>query len=138
MDKKIAVHEYMTEDPVTVKAEDAVQKIAELMQPGAFRHLPVVSNDGKVVGMISDRDLRNVQTALDFLQHTFDEGDPHVLVQDVMSDHVETIAPQSALSEAAKKMNELKIGALAVIEDDSLKGIITYTDVLNAFIDLNS
>ena len=132
----LKVREYMTADPKRVHEDDTIRKVCELMDPGSFRHLPVVDDKDKVVGMISDRDLRNIKAALDVL-HEAIEGEPgRVHVRDVMTTGVIELPPDASLREAAVKMNELKIGGIAVVENNKLAGIITYTDILTAMIDV--
>ena len=85
--------------------------------------------------MISDRDLRNIKAALDVLQEAVEGEAGQVHVRDVMTPGVVTISPEASLKEAALEMNRLRIGGIAVMENDRLVGIITYTDILEAVID---
>src|SRR3970040_3102760 len=63
----IKVGERMTKNPVTVKPDDAIKEAIEKMKRGRFRHLPVVDDEGKLVGMISDRDIRLIRPSLAFV-----------------------------------------------------------------------
>ena len=136
MPLSLFVKEYMTANPIRVHVDDTVRKVCELMDPGSFRHLPVVDDNDTVQGMISDRDLRNIKSAIDVLQESLDGTVGKVHVRDVMTENVISISPESSLKEAALLMNKLKIGGITVMNDNKLIGIITYTDILKAVIDI--
>lgn len=123
----------MTPNPVIIQEDDDIGRVAELMNPEKFRHLPVVNAQQEVVGMISDRDLRNIQTALDFVQNVLGEGTSKLKVKDIMHQTVISVAPQQSLKEAALLLVENKIGALPVVAERKLVGILSYTDILRAF-----
>lgn len=129
------VADYMTRNPSTVNQKEPVKRAAELLNPLKFRHLPVVDDNQAVVGIISDRDLRNIKTALDFLSEAVEGNTDSLPVKEVMTGNVKTIQPNQALTDAAKIMNDMKIGALPVVEHGKLIGIVTYSDILRAFID---
>jgi len=118
------VGKHMTEEPVTIKSDDMLETAREKMQKGNFRRLPVVE-DEKLLGIITDRDLRQYSG---HLQHT--------KVNSAMTEELHTISPQTTLEEAAKQLLEHKIGGLPVMEGKRLKGIITTSDILEAFLDL--
>lgn len=126
------VSEYMTMNPVTAHPEDSVTKAGELLDIEHFRHLPIVDDMGHVRGIISDRDLRNIETAMDFLADAIGDNRSEVKVKDVMTTHVISVDPDSSLSQAIDIFLEKKVGALPVTETGHLKGIITYIDILIA------
>jgi len=130
------VKDYMTSNPIRVHVDDTVRKVCELMDPGSFRHLPVVDDKDSVQGMISDRDLRNIKSAIDVLQESLEGNVGKVHVRDVMTAGVISLSPESTLKEAAILMNKLKIGGITIMENNKLVGIITYTDILKAIIDI--
>jgi len=114
----------MTQEPITVEADDLLVRAAYKMQSGGFRRLPVVSG-GKLVGMITDRDLRAHQGHLD-----------HTKINGVMSENPVAVTPATTLEEAARIMLERQFGGLPVISDGRLVGIITASDILEAFLDV--
>jgi len=114
----------MNKKPITVSPRDTLAEAAAKMRSGNFRHLPIVE-DGKLVGMISDHDIR---------QHQGHLADTRVTA--AMIENPISVGPDRALEEAAEIMLERKIGGLPVVEKEKLVGIITTTDVLSAFVEI--
>jgi len=114
------VARWMTASPVTTAPEGKLSAVASRMDQGNFRGMPVLQ-DGKVIGIVTDRDLR---------RHTgyFDQTE----VSKAMSGQVLTVTPETTIYDAARLMREHKIGALPVVEDGRLAGIISTSDVLEA------
>jgi CBS domain-containing membrane protein len=102
------------------------------MQKGKFRHLPVVAGSGEVVGVLSDRDLRNVLVFFD--KKPGKPGDvmavAPVKVRDVMTKDPITITPETEVAEAAEMLATKAFGCLPVIEQGKLAGIVTEVDLL--------
>ncbi len=94
------------------------------MHSGNFRHLPIVDN-GKLVGMLSDHDVRQHQGHL-----------TDTRVTGAMTENPITVTPDTTMEEAAEIMLERKIGGLPVVDKDRLVGIITTTDLLGAFVEI--
>ena len=118
------VGRHMTEEPVTVTPDDMLESAREKMEKGNFRRLPVVV-DGQLLGIVTDRDLRQYMGHLE-----------NTKVNGAMTEEVLTITPQATLEEAAKQLLEHKIGGLPVMAGKQLKGIITTSDIIEAFLDL--
>ena len=114
----------MSKDPVTVTAEDLLIQARLKMQRGGFRRLPVVS-DGQLVGIITDRDTREHAGYLDRTQ-----------VKTAMSKKPVTVTPATTLETAAQILLKRKVGGLPVMENGRLVGMITTSDVLQAFLDV--
>ncbi len=114
------VERWMTRNPVTVTLADKLTVAATRMSEGGFRSLPVVEGD-KLVGIITDRDLR---AHVGYHDHTE--------VKLAMTEPVLTIAPDTPVQEAARLLRERKIGALPVVEEGRLVGIVSTVDVLEA------
>lgn len=114
----------MTKEPITVGPDDLLIRASHKMQAGGFRRLPVVS-DGKLVGIVTERDLRQHRG---YLEHTKING--------VMTENPVTVVPATTLEEAAQILLERQIGGLPVVADGRLIGIITTSDILNAFLDV--
>jgi nucleotide-binding universal stress UspA family protein/CBS domain-containing protein len=111
---------WMTKNPVTAGPHEKLATISAKMHAGGFRCIPIVS-DGVAVGIVTDRDLRQHMTALD-----------QVEALKVMSEGLITVAPTTDIRDAARLLRDRKIGALPVIEDGKLVGVLTICDVLDA------
>jgi acetoin utilization protein AcuB len=114
----------MTKEPITVEPDDLLIRASHKMQTGGFRRLPVVS-DGKLVGIVTERDLREHRG---YLEHTKING--------VMTEDPVTVSPATTLEEAAQILLERQIGGLPVVANRGLIGIITASDILKAFLDV--
>jgi acetoin utilization protein AcuB len=120
------ISKYMTRRPQTITPGDTLAVAEEKMKRGRFRRLPVVDR-GILVGMLSDRDLaRN----LGYL--------PETRVTAAMTENPLTISSSAPFEEAVRCMLASKIDSLPVVEDGKLVGIVTTTDVGNAFLDASA
>jgi acetoin utilization protein AcuB len=127
------VRELMSNGVTTIGAGASCQEAVERMFQGKVRHLPVIEADGRMVGIVTDRDLRHQL----FARGTFEHGERHVdellrtiPIREVMSSPVISVGPEEPLEAAARLMREDKIGSLPVVEDGRPVGIITETDLL--------
>ena len=132
------VRDRMTRAAATTHPEVPVTAAAELMRKRALRHLPVVDPRGRLVGIITDRDLRQAifMPALRDRVPEVGERLQALTVSDIMTRTVVIVKPGARISEAARLMHERKIGALPVVERGRVVGIITETDILAAFEEL--
>ena len=132
------VQERMTKDPVTIRVGETAQAAADLMRAHKIRHLPVVDEAGKLVGIVTDRDIRQIlfapamRTRLGISRSLVEQ----VTVEEIMSAPVVTTLPYVDLADAAKVMHERKIGALPVVERGRVVGILSELDVLKAFYEM--
>ncbi len=115
------VARWMTKDPVVAKSTETLAAVRQMMDKGSFHRVPVVDGD-KLVGIVSDRDLR---------QHTGTLA--RVKVNAAMTTPVVSVTPTTILEAAANLLVKHKIGALPVVDGGKLVGIITATDLLRAF-----
>lgn len=115
------VTRWMTRSPVVVESSEKLATVRQKMDQGNFRRVPVVDG-GKLVGIVSDRDLR---------QHTGSLED--VKVNGAMAKPVVNVTPTTMLEQAALLMVKHRIGGLPVVEQGKVVGIITATDLLRAF-----
>ncbi len=134
--RSITVEGRMTRNPVTVKAGDGIKDAMEKMKRGHFRHLPVVDDEGRLIGMLSDRDIRLIRPSLIFIS-------PEDAALQLWSTSVRqaavfdpvTIYPEALLEQAAELMLRWEVGGLPVVDKaGDLVGIITYTDLLRGFV----
>ena len=123
------VRDRMSRPAVTVRQDADFQKALALMQEKKLRRLPVVDDDGQLVGIIVERDL--LVAAMRYLQSRVEVGD-------LMTRNVVTIGPDADLNEVARTMLERKIGGLPVVEHGRLVGIVTESDIFRRFVELQS
>jgi acetoin utilization protein AcuB len=123
------VRDCMTHDPVTVRPESDPLAAVALLKCGDFRRLPVVNDEGRLVGIVARNDLEV------FLSQAESPGiiKRQHRVDQVMNQNVATVPPDCPLEEAAILMVEHKIGSLPVEEDGRVVGIITETDIFKQF-----
>jgi acetoin utilization protein AcuB len=128
---------------VIVKPHDSAQHAREAMEKYRINQLPVVT-DGRLVGIVTDRDLRDAfpsvfESAPSFRRQRAHHGtDPAAIpVEDVMTRDVLTLAPDAFVADAARVMRRQRIGAIPVVDGQRLVGILTRSDVLDAFVELS-
>jgi len=117
----------MTRDPISISPEASIQEAIELMKTHSIRHLPVVDGQERLVGWVSDTELRGV-----FMASMIEE----LTVGDVMIADPITVSSSDVLEQAALLISKHKIGGMPVLEDGKLVGIITVVDILEAFVDI--
>src|SRR5215470_7385431 len=126
----------MQRDVVTVTPDTRLTQVLRLLQPRGFRHVPVVDN-GALVGIISDRDVKQAMVSLagsGTVGPALDQARERLTAAEIMRRTVTTVAPMFTVEEAARLMTTQKISALPVTESGHLVGIVTETDVLNLFV----
>ena len=123
---EIFVRNLMTEHVFAVRANDGPEKISELMAEHHVRHVPVVDTYGKLLGIVSHRDL---------LRHHLDAADPGtpeaagtIDAEELMTFPVETVDRDTDIRVAAQIMYKHKYGCLPVVEEERLVGILTEAD----------
>jgi acetoin utilization protein AcuB len=133
------VKELMSKKLFTVGPEDMLDKVFFLFNFEAIRHLPVVEK-GKVVGVLSDRDLKKIMGARRKIVTDKVDGTQFTVrarrVRTIMDRGVTTIGPDEQAADAAAIMAKRKIGCLPVVKKGKLVGIITSTDILRAYVKL--
>jgi CBS domain-containing protein len=136
-DRKAAkVKERMSKNPVTVKPEDGLKDAIWKMEHGHFRHLPVVDDKGKLIGILSDRDVRLIQPSSLF-NNKEDVAVQlwSIAVQQAAVFDPVRVKPETTLKEAAGTMLRWHVGGLPVVDDHEIPvGMITYTDILREFV----
>lgn len=134
--KTTKVKERMSNNPVTVKPDDALKDAIWKMEHGHFRHLPVVDEKEKLIGMLTDRDVRLIRPSLAFVG----KDDAAVQLWSMAVQQAAVFDPirvnsETTLKEAADLMLRWHIGGLPVVDDqEKVVGVITYTDILREFV----
>ena len=128
------VRELMNRNLVTIAESSSCHEAIGRMHRARVRHLPVLNDDGALVGVVTDRDLRHYlfrphvredigATSIEVLLKA-------VTVDEIMSAPVLTVDAADEVTDAARMMLEDKVGSLPVTEGGRLVGIITETDLL--------
>lgn len=120
------VQDVMTEGVVALDPKTPIGDVYALMAQRNIRHFPIV-NAGKLVGIVSDRDIRTVGSEHPDAKQGVSLKDE---VEKIMIYPVITAHPLDPIEEAAKGMSERKIGAMPVVQGETLVGIVTATDFL--------
>ena len=130
----MTVKDVMTRDPVTVEPEAPLRAASELMRTTGIHHLPVVGPGGRLIGIITDRDLMHAALFPALAdQLPWDARRLKSLrVRDAMTWAVVTTRPDATLTEAGLVMVERHIGSLPVVEGGQLVGVLTERDLLKA------
>ncbi|MBW2501111.1 MAG: CBS domain-containing protein [Deltaproteobacteria bacterium] len=128
--RKVIVRDVMTTDVSTLERNDKLTIADDVMRLGRIRHMPVLDQDGAIAGVVSQRDLFRGALArnLGYGEHAQQKLLGILYVKDVMTNDPQTVAPDLPLSEAAKIMDDQKIGCLLVEEGGKLAGILTEGD----------
>lgn len=127
----VSVDSVMTSNPVTLEADASLGDAAETLLRGGFRHLPVVDEQGRLVGMLSERDLR---TRLGVEMEGFWDATLEALsepVSEAMTPDPVSVRSGTPLAKALEALALERVGALPVVDEaDQLLGILSYVDVL--------
>lgn len=128
----------MTKRPITTHPDTPIDDALKLMRESKVRRLPVLDKKGKLVGIVTEKDLLYVSPspATSLSVYELHYLISKIKVQDVMAKGVITVTEYTPLEEAARIMADNKIGSLPVMRDDKLVGIITETDVFKIFLEL--
>jgi CBS domain-containing protein len=127
----------MTRDVVTLDRNDRLLVADDLMRLGRIRHLVVVSEDGMLAGIVSQRDLfhSGLVQALGYGPHARREALDRIVIKEVMRTDVVTTTPDTPLRQAARVMLERKIGCLVVMDAERIVGILTEADFVKLVVD---
>jgi acetoin utilization protein AcuB len=129
------VRDLMSRTPITASSDTSVLDARALMAKERIRHLPVTDSNGELLGIGTDRDIRLTLPSPATTLSVWEMN--HLLAKlalgDVMTKSPITVDPDRDAREAAWLMLEHKIGALPVLKDGRLVGILTETDLLRAF-----
>lgn len=125
----LLVRSLMSNKPRTIYADETADLAELLMSLGSIRHLPVVDREGKLVGVLSNRDVLRVShgPARPELANPL-AARSLIRVEEIMSPDVVTIGPETSAREAALIMRKNQFGCLPVVDQGALVGIVTESD----------
>ena len=130
---------WMTTDVVTIEEDASMMKASIIMKEKKIRCLPVVNKKGELVGIVSDRDLKDAApskaTTLDVYELNYLLSS--IKIKDLMITNLAYVRPDETVEFAAILMVENKISSLPVINDKgTLIGIVTQTDIFKVLINI--
>lgn len=125
------VRDLMQKDVATLEASDHLDLADDVMRLGRIRHMPVVEGD-KLVGILSQRDLfrAGISSALRFRAAAEREWLAKIVVREMMTSPVLSIAPDRTVREAVALMLDKRVGCLPVVDGDELVGLLSESDLL--------
>jgi len=131
------ITQHMTRNPVTVSPETNLPAVRKILEKGRFRHLPVVDGENRLVGMVTDRDLRSASPSsvlsAEQLKACLAEFD-RTPVSAIMSRALFSLSPLSTLDDALILLDREKIGALPVLDQEQrVIGMFSMRDLMAAY-----
>jgi acetoin utilization protein AcuB len=129
----------MVKDVVAIGPEISIVAARQIMVENGIRHLPVVNEEGILIGIVTDRDLRTSMPS-NVLGHTENiesQNLASIQVKDIMSTRPVTVSPSQTLEDALLMMELHKVGAFPVVDQEGrLKGILSIRDLMRAFVNV--
>jgi acetoin utilization protein AcuB len=131
------VRDRMTSNPMTIAPDTTFPEAFRIMRDGRIRHLPVVE-DEKLIGVVAQTDLLHASpspaTSLSVFEINYLLANLHV--REVMSSPAVTVPDDAPLEEVARVLIDKKIGCVPVMRDGTMVGLITETDIFEAFVEI--
>ena len=134
--RQLTVAQAMTANPVTLGPEDPLMKGLEVMRLKGIRRIPVVVAD-TLVGLLAEGDLKRAQpSTLSDSEEEFNRVMEQTPISRIMIQNPTTVMEEMPLLEAARTLHTMKFGALPVVRDGRLVGILTDSDLLGCLLEL--
>ena len=133
----LTVAEIMTREPHTLGPDDSLASARQMMAEHHIRHIPVLSGDGSLIGLVSQRDVLAAEdsTVLNEAGGP-DSRDQYVAISSIMTTPVQTVEEHADLRGTAMHIQKNKLGCLPVLNEGQLVGIITDSDFVAIAINL--
>ncbi len=128
------LEDIMIKDVLTLREEDSIQSAIELMREQKIRHLPIVDDEHRLMGLVSNQDLRDATPSI--FRSDFHLEDLQHPLSKIMNTDVVTGHPLDFVEDVAAVFYECKIGCMPVLLDHKLVGIVTETDMLHTLVKL--
>lgn len=137
MIRKAPISMIMTENVITLKRNDKLEKAEKLFKQHKIRHIPVVQ-DNAIVGMLSYSDLLRLSFA-DVTDDNDTAADVMVYsmfsIDQIMKKRIVSVSPSNSIKEVAEILAQREFHALPVVNNNQLVGIVTTTDLINYLLD---
>ena len=131
----ITVNEIMSVDLRTLTKNDTLADARRLMSSSHIHHIPIVTADNHLVGLVSHRDVL-AATESQFSDTAIIQNSNEINIGEIMTHDVTTVDPRANLRQAAVYLQKHDYGCLPVVEDKELVGIITDSDFVGVAINL--
>lgn len=134
------IRDWMTTAVVSAKEDSSMLKVQKLMQEHGIKRIPVVDDEMKLIGIVSDRDIKEASpskaTTLDMHELTYLLSE--LKIKDIMTKEPVAVSPMDTIEQVALIMLEKKLTALPVVDwERKLIGIITEADIFKIFIEIS-
>ena len=134
------IREKIQKDPITISPDASFYEARNIIHEKGVRHLPVVDKNNRLVGILTDGDIREAApsdaTLLSVQELNYLLGKLKVSSFMTPKEKLITITPDTIIEEAVQLMHDNKFGCLPVLEGDKLYGIFTETDALDHLVDV--
>jgi acetoin utilization protein AcuB len=128
----------MTKNLITAGPDMTIVEAKQIMAEKGFRHLPIVDSAGKLIGIVSDRDIRAAMPSSLLKKAEYDEGLAKIIdvpVTEIMTKNPLTIYAYYTIQDSLLMMQKKKVGALPVIDHEGyLKGLLSVRDLMRSFV----
>lgn len=124
----LLVQDYMTANPKTIDSSKSLMVAENVMMYEGYRHLPVIE-DGQLVGVVSDRDIK-------FINFIRGISSRDIIIKDILHRPVYVEAPDTPLEEVLHQMTHNKYGCCIIIQEEKIIGIFTTIDAMRALKDI--
>ncbi|OZU89692.1 acetoin utilization protein AcuB [Virgibacillus indicus] len=128
------VEEIMKTDVITLPPSATIAEALKMLQDHRIRHIPIVDEKMSVIGIVSDRDVRDASPSI-FIKDS-DQSELQNEIQTIMSHPVVTIHPMDFVEEIARIFYDEEFACLPVVRDNKIAGIVTEKDMLYKLIQL--
>lgn len=134
------INESMSKNVITIDSDTGVLDAKDIMASHRIRHLPVTDEDKKLIGIVTDRDIRSAMPSV--LIDTCDLNSEkkkleELKAKDIMTTDIVTVSPSNTLEDAILLMHETRVGAFPVVDEEGrVKGIISIRDLMRAFVNV--
>lgn len=132
----ITIDEFMTSNPHTLRETDSLDDARKIMTEKHIRHIPVTDDDGRLLGLVTQRDVLAATEPGLRLQTKGISCELDIKLSEIMARDISVIHKSDSLRQAALYIQSHKYGCLPVISDDRLVGIITDSDFIDIAINL--
>jgi len=134
----IKVADIMTSNPHTASVDTTLEQALLLCREHKIRHLPIIDKEQHLIGLVSERTLLAAQESniSEMNQRQRRAHEQQVLLKDIMLTKLHTVDAEAGVGQAAKHIEQYRIGCLPVVKNRKLIGIITDTDFVGVAISL--